>query len=316
MKKARLFFLAILLLVSCQAFSQEVTCFIGKQQAEFPGMILAQEKGIYKKYGLNVKFASGGRGIAYSYLQRGKVMFTTLMLPTAIQSYTSRLPIVNLAQIMKSSSFMVVSKKQSGIKSIKDLNGKRIGILGEEQQIVGDAFIKYNNLNVTVVPRGASANLLLMDCVEALILRSYSEFHYIINSGIDSSSLTAFYYKDNQLNFPEDGLYCLESTYKANPELCKKFIRATLEGWQYMVDHPEESIDCVMKYVKSKSLTMNYSQMKWNVRSLLGLLNLDGKKHVSGQLNQKDYESTARLLEKLGLVKKAPPFNAINRSNQ
>jgi NitT/TauT family transport system substrate-binding protein len=315
MNKARFFFLVILLLSSCPLFSQEVTCFIGKQQAEFPGLIMAQEKGIYKKYGLQVKFVSAGRNIAYAYLKSGKVMFSTLMLPTAIQLYSSKTPIVNLAQILKSSSFMVVAKKSSGIMSTQDLRGRKIGVFGDEQQIVCDAFIKNNNLSVTTMPRGASVNLLLMDCVEALILRSYSDFHYIVNSGVDSSSLTSFYYKDIQLNFPEDGLYCLESTYKANPELCNRFIKATLEGWQYMYDHPNESTDCVLNYVKSKSLTMNYSQMQWTVNSLRGLLNLDGKNQMTGQLNQKDYENTARLLEKLGLIKNAPTFNVINRSN-
>ncbi len=314
MKRIRFFVFVILLLLSNQAFSQEVTCFIGKQQAEFPGQILAQEKGIYKKYGLSVKFVSGGRGIALSYLTRGKVMFTTLMLPTAVKLYSEKQPIVNLAQLLKSSSFMVVSKKAGNIKSINDLNGKSIGMFGEELQVIGDAFVKKYNLNLTVMPRGASVNLLLMDCVDALIVKSYSDFHNIINSGIDSSSLSAFYYKDIQLNLPEDGLYCLESTYKTNPELCKKFIQATLEGWQYMYDHPEESIDCVMKYVKSKSITMNYSQMRWTVYGLHGLLNTDGKKHVTGLLSQQDYNTTAWLLEKLGLVKKAPAFNAINRS--
>jgi len=243
-------------------------------------------------------------------------MFTTLMLPTAVQLYSEKQPIVNLAQLLKSSSFMVVSKRASHIRGISDLNGKRIGLFDEELQVVGDAFVKKYNLKLTVLPRGASVNLMLMDCVDALIVKSYSDFHNIINSGIDSIALSAFYYKDIQLNFPEDGLYCLESTYKSNPELCKKFIQATLEGWQYMYDHPEESVDCVMKYVKSKSITMNYSQMRWTVTGLRGLLNVDGKKHVTGVLNQKDYNYTAWLLEKLGLVKKAPAFNAINRSNQ
>ena len=303
MKRIHVLFLIVLLLSSCPLFSQEVTCFIGRQQAEFPGMIMAQEKGIYKKYGLQVKFVSTARNIAFSYLKRGKVMFTTLMLPTAIQAYTPQMPIVNLAQIMKSSSFMVVAKKSSGIRRIDDLNGKKLGMLGDEQEVICDAFVKHHNLHVTSIPRGASVNLLLMDCVEALIVRSYSDFNYIINSGIDSTSLTSFYYKDDQLNFPEDGLYCLGSTYKANPELCKKFIKATLEGWQYTIDNPAETIECVMKYVKSKSLTMNYSQMKWTVNNLRGLLNLDGRKHMTGQLNQKDYE-------------KAPTFDLINRSIQ
>ncbi len=316
MRTARGFFFIILFLFSFQAFSQDVTCFIGKQQAEFAGQILAQEKGIYKKYGLNVKFVSCGRGIALSYLTRGKVMFTTLMLPTAVQLSSEKQPIVNLAQLLKSSSFMIVSKRANHIRTISDLNGKRIGMFEEELQVIGDAFIKKYNLKLTVLPRGASVNLLLMDCVDALIVKSYSDFHNIINSGFDSTALTAIYYKDILLNFPEDGLYCLESTYKANPEICKKFTKATLEGWQYMYDHPAESIDCVMKYLKSKNITINYSQMRWVVNGLFGLLNVDGKKHVTGLLNQQDYNTTASLLEKLGLVKKAPAYNTINRSNQ
>jgi len=316
MIKARLFFFTILLLLTHSTFSQEITCFISsRQQQQSLGLVMAQEKGIYKKFGLHVTFVVGSKNIAYSYLAKKKVMFAPLLLPTAIKLYSSKEPIVNVAQILNSSSFMVVAKKSSGIKSIKDLNNKKIGVFGGEQQVVCDAFIKYYNLNVTQIPRGNSVNLLLMDCVEALIVRSYDDFHYIINSGIDSTSLTAFYFKDSPLNFPEDGLYCLEKTYKSNPELCRKFIRATLEGWKFAADNPSETIECVMRYVKTKNVTMNHSQMKWIVNSLRGLVNRDKNNNITGQLLQSDYDRTAQFLQKLGLVKQTPQFTSINRSN-
>jgi NitT/TauT family transport system substrate-binding protein len=33
-----------------------------------------------------------------------------------------------------------------------------------------------------------------------------------------------------------------------NPDLCVRMLRASLRGWQYAVEHPEEAADIVLKY--------------------------------------------------------------------
>ena len=38
----------------------------------------------------------------------------------------------------------------------------------------------------------------------------YNEYHLILNAGVNPEELTTFPMADYGMNFPEDGIYCLE----------------------------------------------------------------------------------------------------------
>ena len=40
---------------------------------------------------------------------------------------------------------------------------------------------------------------------------------------------------------PEDGLYTMEETFKADPQLCARFVQASLRGWLYAFNHEDET---------------------------------------------------------------------------
>ncbi len=98
-------------------------------QQQFAGYYMAKEKGIYEKYGLDVDIRNGGytHNVAAS-LKSGDVDFGIMFLYSAVMERAKGTRVVNIAQIFQRSSIMFVAKKSSGIKSIQDFNGKRIGI--------------------------------------------------------------------------------------------------------------------------------------------------------------------------------------------
>ena len=61
-------------------------------------------------------------------------------------------------------------------------------------------------------------NLFLRDGVDAASATVYNEYHLILNAGLNPEELTTFPFSEQGLNFPEDGLYCLEKTFEKNPE--------------------------------------------------------------------------------------------------
>ena len=110
---------------------------------------------------------------------------------------------------------MLIAKKRSGIESVRDLEGKRIGLWGGNFQIQPMAFFRKYDLSVTTVPLYSTVNLFLKGAVEAASAMWYNEYHIILNSGYNPDELTLFFFSDFGLNFPEDGLYCIEETYRA-----------------------------------------------------------------------------------------------------
>ncbi len=312
MTKRWLFSCFLLILYANTTYAQlTATCFIaGKEQVQFAGYIVAQEKGIYKKYGLDISFILGDRTNAYDILKKNKVTFTTLLLPSALKLYTENAPIVNIGQLLNKSSLVVIAKKSTGIHKMADLRGKKIGILGGDQQIVSDALLKYYKLDVKPVVRGTSMNLFLMNGVDAVLARTYDDYHVLINSGLDSSALISFPLGYTPLNFPEDGIYCLKTTFNANPDLCKKFVSASIEGWQIAVDKPEDAIECAMRYLKKNHQQINLSHMRWVLTSLKQYVNRDKTRQITGYLPEADFRSTAEVLHWLGLLKTIPAYSS------
>jgi len=94
-------------------------------QAQFAGLYVAKDLGIYEKYGLDVTIITGGfdhPGI--EYLKQGKVDFVTLFLSAAIQERSKGLKLINVAQTSQRSAQVLVAKKTSGISEPADLDGK------------------------------------------------------------------------------------------------------------------------------------------------------------------------------------------------
>ena len=64
-------------------------------------------------------------------------------------------------------------------------------------------------------------------------MMNYNEYKRLLNSGINRDEINVFNFYDYGMNFPEDGIYCMESTFKKDPELCRKFVDASIDGWTY-----------------------------------------------------------------------------------
>jgi NitT/TauT family transport system substrate-binding protein len=111
------------------------------------------------------------------------------------------------------------------------MNGKKVGLWGPIFQIQPKAFIKKYNLNVKIIRQSFSVNLFLRDGVDVASAMWYNEYHTILNSGLNPDELTTFLFHQHGLNFPEDGIYTMKDTFQRDPDLCKAFVKASIEGW-------------------------------------------------------------------------------------
>jgi NitT/TauT family transport system substrate-binding protein len=107
-------------------------------QAQFAGYYVALDKGIYARHGIDLKILKAGPGHAPAQtLQDGKADFAILWLTTALQRRSAGIKLVNLAQITQRSSMMLIAKKSSGIKTVTDMQGKKVGMWGRELCLSG-----------------------------------------------------------------------------------------------------------------------------------------------------------------------------------
>lgn len=270
MGSLRILLLICVLCIAVPALAQESTLktvsFVPQwlPQSQFAGYYVAYEKGFYRKNGIDVNLLNGGPARpSAELLAQGRADFATMFLSTGIEKRAAGVKLVNLAQIVQRSSLMLVARRSSEITTPYDINGKKVGLWGDEFRVQPMAFFKEYGLDVRIVPQGDTINLFLRGGVDLASAMWYNEYHTILNSGIDPGELTVFFFFAYGMNFPEDGIYCMEDTYRNDPDLCCRFVKASLEGWRYAFDHPGEALDIVMKYVDERNIATDRSHQKW-----------------------------------------------------
>lgn len=300
-----------LMIYPCRGENLKKVTFIPhwQPQAQFAGYYVAKEKGLYKKYGIDLTILKGGpERPSLELLAEGKVDFTSSFLSTAIQKRAKGIRLVNIGQLVQRSGFILVAKKSSGIRTPKDLNGKKVS-LWDDFRLQPLAFFRKYNLKVKAFPQAETLNLFLRGGVDVASAMWYNEYHLLLNSGFDNEELTTFFFDKYDLNFPEDGIYCLEETLKKDKELCCNFVKASWEGWEYAFEHPDEALEIVMKYVKEANVGTNKVHQKWMLERMKDIIILPDK--PMGSLSNEDYNTVAHELMVNGLIKKTPDFHEI-----
>jgi NitT/TauT family transport system substrate-binding protein len=277
-------------------------------QAQFAGYYVAEAKGFYKQNGLEVKILKGGpESPAGPGLASGQADFATMFLTEAMALKDQGVPIVNVAQIVRRSALMLVAKKQSNIKSPADFDKKRVSIW-DDFMLQPLSFFRRNQVDVEVVSQGHTVNLFLMGGVDAASAMWYNEYYTIINSGIDPEQLTTFMLADHGLNFPEDGIYCLEKTLRQDPEAVSAFVKASIRGWQHAFQHPDQALDIVMRHVRDANLPTNRVHQKWMLKRMKDIIMPEDDPGSPGFLDISDFLFVAQQLKQYKIIQSIPDY--------
>lgn len=277
-------------------------------QAQFAGYYMAAEKGFYRQHGLDVAILDGGpRKTVRQALASGEATFASHFLSSALNMRDDGLPLVHLAQITQRSALMIVAHKSHGIHSVKDLDGKKI-TLWADFTAQPQALFRKHHLRVKAITQGPTINLFMRGGVDASSAMVYNEYHLFLNSGLDENEVTVITYDQHDLDFPEDSVLCLAETARARPDTCRAFVRATLEGWRYVLNNREESLGAVMRRTEQARTGTNRSHQRWMLERMCELIQPVKPATEMGALPREAYERVVRELKNCEQIRSAPPF--------
>jgi NitT/TauT family transport system substrate-binding protein len=282
-------------------------------QAQFAGYYVALDKGIFARHGIDLKILKAGPGHSPAQaLKDGTADFAVLWLTTALQHRSASTKLVNLAQIIQRSSMMLISRKSSGIKTIADMNGKKVGMWGGDLSIPPRALFNKHGIKVREVLQTHTVNLFLRGGIDVTSAMWYNEYHTILNSGVDPEELNVFSLNEQGMNFPEDGIYALEKTLHKDPVLAKAFVAASLEGWRYAFAHPDEALDIVIRHMREAQVPANRIHQKWMLDRMRDLIMPGTIQGTPGILKEKDYEAVGHAMRNDGLIRSYPDYTAFS----
>ena len=237
------------------AMAEEVTLQLKwVTQAQFAGYYVAKDKGFYDEEGLDVTILAGGPDIAPPQVMAGggaDVMVD--WLPSALAAREKGLPIVNIAQPFKSSGMMLTCLKESGVATPEDFKGKTLGVWfgGNEYPFLSwmsTLGLKTDGTDVTVLKQGFNVDPLLQKQAACISTMTYNEYGQVLDAGVSADDLVTFKYEDQGVATLEDGLYVLEDNLKDEAFKAKmaKFVRASMKGWKYAEENPDEAAMIVL----------------------------------------------------------------------
>lgn len=267
-------------------------------QAQFAGYYSAQQKGYYEEEGLSVKIDPAGPNISpIQSVVSGVNEFGIAGAEQIITSIDNGVPIVAIAVIYRETPESLVSKKSLNIKTPKDLEGKTVGIIYENDENLYRMFLRNNNVDedsINEVPAITGISQVMTDQVDA---KMAYEMNDAILLGLEGEEVNLLRFRDYGVKVYADTIFTTKEMVEKHPEKVEKFLKASIKGWKYAIDNPEESVTQLVEINPS----LNYDHQLGYLKGSIPLIMTDEEIGVS---NSKVWENMIDNLYENKMIKK------------
>ena len=252
-------------------------------QSQFAGYYAAVATGIYEDYGLNVEILEGGVEIVpASVLDSGAADFAVSWVPRGLVPREEGANITNIAQVFQRSATLQVAFADSGISTVADLEGRTVGNWGFGNEFELLAGLRKNGLDpasdVQLVQQNFDMLALIsgeIDAAQAMIYNEYAQVLETVNPDTGElyqpSDLNVIDWNDVGTAMLQDALWADADRLDDDPayhETAVKFVEASLKGWIFCRDNPEECVDIVL----DNAPTLGRSHQTWQLNEISALI--------------------------------------------
>lgn len=237
-------------------------------QTQFAGYYVALEKGWYEEEGIDLTIKPGGPDlIPVDLVAAGASDFGTTLLADLTVAIESGKSVVSIAQIQQVNGLLLLAKKNSGIKGPRDFAGKKVGVWLGSWEVQFNALLAKEGVSpksLDIVPQGWSMNPFLRGELDVASAMKYNEYYVVLENGVKARDLNIIDYSEFGLGFPGDVLFTSHNQLRSDGDLTARFLRASLKGWQYAIQHNKEAANIILKHDKTGVQTFEHqlSMMK------------------------------------------------------
>ncbi|RKD33748.1 ABC transporter substrate-binding protein [Thermohalobacter berrensis] len=268
------------------------------------GLYVAKEKGYYKEEGLEVEIIQPTEGGSTDLIAAGQGEFGISYQEQVTFARTAEnpLPIKAIAAIIQHNTSGFASPVEKNIKSPKDFEGKRYGGWGSpvERAMLKALMEKYD---------GDFSKLEMVDIGAA-------DFFSSVQKDVD---FTWIYYGwdgvaaevrdfpinflklqdlDPRLDFYTPVIIAKEDLLNQNPELVKKFLRATTKGYEYCIENPEDAVESLLKHAPEIDKEIAVASQKYLAKEY------QADAHKWGVMKEEIWKNYGEWLYEKGLIDK------------
>lgn len=253
-------------------------------QSQFAGYFAAKDLGFYEDEGLDVTILEGAVEIVpQQVVAAGGAEFGIAWVPKVLESNEQGVDLVNIAQVFQRSGTLEVSFVDTGIESVEDFAGMRIGTwgFGNEHELFAAmraaGIDPENPDDVTIIQQPFDMSLLLSGELDAAEAMTYNEYAQVLEA-INPETGELYQPEDlNVIDFNEVGTAMLQDhvfvnvdwlAEEGNEDIAVKFLKASFRGWIHCRDNFDECVEIVL----DNGTTLGESHQAWQLNEINKLI--------------------------------------------
>ena len=225
-------------------------------QAQFAGYYIAQEKGYFEEEGFDDVeiIPSGGDIVPQDALVAGDADFAVAWVPKVLGTLeASGVELTDIAQVFQKSGTLQVAWKDTGVSSVSDFEGKRIGSWGfgnEWEIFAAMAAEDLDSTTVSITTQDFSMNALLdkdVDAAEAMTYNEWAQILEVVNPDTGElyqpEDFDVVSYEETEGAMLQDAIWADTERLDdpAYADAAVRFLKAVTKGWLYARDNPEDA---------------------------------------------------------------------------
>jgi NitT/TauT family transport system substrate-binding protein len=278
-------------------------------QAQFAGYYVAKDKGYYTDADLDVTIKDGGPDVApEQVIAGGGADVIVDWMGGALAAREQGVKLVNIAQPYKRAGLELICPKDGPIKTEADFPGHTLGVWFFGNEYPFFAWMHKLGIStdggakgVNVLKQNFDVSALVQKQADCISVMTYNELGQAADAGFTADKIIQFNYSALGNDLLEDGLYTTEEKL-ADPKMkdeLVRFVKASMKGWQYAIEHPDEAAQIVLNNDASGAQTLDHQ--KFMMEGVGKLIDVN-----DWALNQAAYDRTEQALLDQKIIKTKP----------
>lgn len=255
MKNTILYIMIVVLLAAagiCSAEADQITLPCGYvPNVQFAPLYAGIEKGFFAEENIELTLDHSMETDVVALVGAGRIPFGICSGEQVLLGREQGLPLVYITNWYQNYPVGILSLKESGISTMEDLKGKRVGIpmlsgasyIGLEAMLklagLSDSDLKLESVGYT------QAELLVTGKIDAAVV-------YTINEPVQLKALgydTVLFSSADMTKMVGNGMVTNEKMIKDDPDLVRRMVRAFVKSIRWTSENPEEAFEICKKYV-------------------------------------------------------------------
>jgi len=313
----RLLLIVLSLMMAGSVFAQDKVSFrlnwyLGGLHVPF---YYGKERGFYSAEGIDLTINEGrGSANTVQVVAAGSDTFGLADSSSVILTASKGADVKSVMSLLNSTGFAVISLASAGIRSPKDLEGKRLAVspgdpLGQLfQALAAVNKLDMSKISLVQVDPAAKVVSVLEKRADALLGGADDQFFLIKQRGIEPAALR---FADHGANIVGMTILTKSELIKSKPDLVRRFVRATARSWDESRKNPGAAVDAALKVKSDLNRQSTLEQLIVDIE----LLDSKNSKGRIGWGAQADWDQTLNLLKQYRGLETSQPWTTFHTND-